>query len=141
VGDASKTTVVRKAEPPKGGVETILLVEDDEAVRKTCNLFLESLGYKVLVAATPAQALEMTAQYPETIHLLLTDVIMPGKDGLQLANEISLVRPGIKVLLMSGYTAAVLAKRGAPKHNMPLITKPFTRIDLAGKVRGVLEKQ
>jgi len=134
-------TVASKEESPKGRGETVLLVEDEKSPRVTCRLFLETLNYKVLVAETPGEALRMTGQHPGDIHLLLTDVVMPGMDGNQLAKRISAIKPGVKVLFMSGYTADVIAQRGVLDEGVHFISKPFTRYDLALKVRSVLDGQ
>jgi PAS domain S-box-containing protein len=132
------TTVASKTEAPRGRGETILLVEDEKSLRVTCGLFLEALDYKVLAAETPGEALQMTARHPGDIHVLLTDVVMPGMDGRQLAKRISAVKPGVKVLFMSGYTADVIAQRGVLDEGVQFLSKPFTRDDLACKVREML---
>jgi DNA-binding response OmpR family regulator len=124
---------------PTGQGETILLVEDEKSIRVPCSLFLDALGYHVLLAETPGDALKMADGHPGDIHLLLTDVIMPGMDGLQLAKRLRAARSGLRVLLMSGYTADVMAQRGVLEQGMSFIAKPFMRDDLARKVREVLE--
>ncbi|MDZ7721675.1 MAG: PAS domain S-box protein [candidate division KSB1 bacterium] len=134
-----KTTVTSKAEAPRGRGETILLVEDEKSLRVTCGLFLETLGYHVVVAETPAEALKLTAQHPGAIHLLLTDVVMPGMDGRQLAKRITVAKPGVEVLFMSGYTSDVISRRGVIDEGMHFMSKPFTRDDLARKVRELLD--
>jgi CheY-like chemotaxis protein len=101
-------------------------------------LFLEALGYKVLTAETPGEALKMVAGHPGDIHVLLTDVVMPGMDGRQLAKRISAVKPNVKVLFMSGYTSDVIAQRGVLDEGMQFLSKPFTRDDLARKVHEML---
>jgi PAS domain S-box-containing protein len=133
------TTGASKAEAPRGRGETILLVEDEKSLRVTCGWFMEALGYKVLVAETPGEALKMTARHPGDIHVLLTDVVMPGMDGRQLAQRISAVKPGVKVLFMSGYTADVIAQRGVLEEGLQFLSKPFTRDALAHKLRQVIE--
>ncbi|OGV74990.1 MAG: hypothetical protein A3K19_12095 [Lentisphaerae bacterium RIFOXYB12_FULL_65_16] len=136
---AVAATATSKAAVPRGRGETILLVEDEKSLRVTCGLFLEALDYKVLLAETPGEALKMVDRHPGDIHLLLTDVVMPGMDGRQLSKRISAVKPGVKVLFMSGYTADVIAQRGVLEQNTAFIGKPFKRDDLARKVRDVLE--
>jgi PAS domain S-box-containing protein len=131
-------TVTSKAEAPRGRGETILLAEDEKSLRVTCVLFLEALGYKVLTAETPGEALKMVAGHPGDIHVLLTDVVMPGMDGRQLAKRISAVKPNVKVLFMSGYTSDVIAQRGVLDEGMQFLSKPFTRDDLARKVHEML---
>jgi PAS domain S-box-containing protein len=128
------------AEAPKGRGETILLAEDEKSLRVTCGLFLEGLGYKVLRAETPGEALKLADRHPGDIHLLLTDVVMPGMDGRQLAHRISAAKPGVKVLFMSGYTADVIAQRGVLEQSVDFIGKPFTRDVLAWRVREILDE-
>jgi len=124
---------------PRGNGETVLLVEDEKSLRVTCSLFLEAFGYTVLTAETPGEALKAVAAHPGDIHLLLTDVVMPGMDGRQLSNRIRAVKPHVKVLYMSGYTADVIAQRGVLEEDVAFIGKPFNRDDLARKVREVLD--
>jgi CheY-like chemotaxis protein len=131
--------VACKADAPEGRGETILLVEDEKSLREICRRFLETLGYNVLMAETPGEALKITDRHPSDIHLLLTDVVMPGMNGRQLAQRISSVKPGIKVLFMSGYTADVIVQRGVLDEGIQFLSKPLTREDLAHKVRAVLE--
>ena len=135
-----ETTAKGTAKTPKGRGETILVVEDDEALRLLCSHFLSNLGYKVLLAETPGDALRMADQHPGEIRLLLTDVVMPGMDGTQLAKRLASARSGLRVLLMSGYTAEVMAHRDVLSQGTAFIAKPFTRDDLGHKVREVLEK-
>ncbi len=129
-----------QAESPRGRGETILLVDDEKSVRVMCGRFLKSLNYKVLMAETPGEALKMTDGHPGDIHALLTDVAMPEMDGGQLAKRITAVRPGIKVLFMSGYIPDAIAERSLPGEGEHFITKPFTRNDLAHKMREILKK-
>jgi two-component system cell cycle sensor histidine kinase/response regulator CckA len=133
------STVTSKTAAPRGRGETILLVEDEKSLRVTCGAFLDALGYKVLVAETPGEALKLVAEQSGAIHVLLTDVVMPGMDGKQLARRIGAVRPGVKVLFISGYTADVVAQRGVLDEGVQFLAKPFSRDDLARKVREVLE--
>jgi CheY-like chemotaxis protein len=127
--------------PLKGRGETILLVEDESALRITCSRFLEMYGYRVLVADEPAKALKLAEQHSGEIHLLLTDVIMPGMDGRELARQLILRKPDIKVLFMSGYTTDMIASHGVSSLEKPLIQKPFTRFELSLKLREVLDIQ
>jgi len=136
--ESMAATVISKTEAPRGRRETILLVEDDKLLNSICRRFLEDIGYKVLAAETPAEALKMVDQHPGDIHVLLTDVVMPGMDGRQLATRISAVKPGVKVVFMSGYTADVIAQRGVLDEGVQFLSKPFTRDDLARKLREVL---
>jgi PAS domain S-box-containing protein len=139
VGDVATTTVVGTAGVPRGCGETILLVEDEPAVRKTVGLFLVDLGYTVLLAENPAKALDLATRHPGAFHLLLTDVIMPEMNGHQLAEQLQATRPGLKVLFMSGYTSDVIAPCGVLGEGIQFLPKPFTRDDLAHKLREVLD--
>jgi CheY-like chemotaxis protein len=139
--EAAETIVTSTVEAPKGRGETILLVEDEKSLRVTLELFLSALEYEVLMAETPGEALEMADRHTGDIDLLLTDVVMPGMDGRQLRERICALKPDVKVLFMSGYTADVIAQRGVLKHGLPFIAKPFMRNDLAQKVREVLDGQ
>ncbi len=134
-----KTVDTGKMKAPRGKGETILLVEDEKALRVTCGFFLESLGYDVVIAETPSEALKLAARHQGTIHLLLTDVVMPGMNGRQLAQRISSTKPDVKVLFMSGYTSDVITKRGVLDEGMHFMSKPFTRNDLARKLRELLD--
>ena len=122
-----------------GGNETILLVEDEKSIRVTAALFLEALGYTVLAADCPEEALRLAAEHPGRIHLLITDVVMPGMSGRDLATQLATDRPQMKRLFMSGYTADVIAHRGVLDEGVEFLGKPFTRDDLARKVREVLD--
>ncbi|HPO12451.1 MAG TPA: PAS domain S-box protein [Candidatus Hydrogenedentes bacterium] len=125
------------AESATRGVETILLVEDDAAVRKLAAGMLSSLGYHVIEAQDGPDAVQIAARH-ETIHLLLTDVIMPGMSGQQVFDTVALTHPGIKVLYMSGYPANIIAHQGALKEGVRLLQKPFTLQNLAAKIREAL---
>ena len=123
---------------PSRGTETILLVEDEKPVRDTLHINLRALGYHVLVAAAPEEALRLAGQFSGEIHLLITDVIMPGMNGDVLAQRLSEHHPALKNLFISGFSADVLAQRNILKPNTPFLSKPFTRDKLASKVREVL---
>lgn len=131
--------VIAPAPAPVGHGETILLVEDEVSLRMTCGIFLEALGYKLLSAESPEVALTLAAGHPGDIHLLLTDVIMPGMNGRQLADRLLQVRPDVRCLFMSGYTADAIADRGVLDEDINFIQKPFTRDMLARKISEVLE--
>ncbi len=137
--EACETVVAEPAQAPEGREETILLVEDEPALLSLCQQFLNELNYTVLTAGTPEEALALFQQHQSTIKLLLTDVIMPGMNGQQLAEKISAAKPDIKVLFMSGYAADVMADLGVLKKDAVLIAKPFTRDELARKTHDLLE--
>ncbi len=120
------------------GTETILLVEDDEAILNLSKMILEDLSYTVLTAQTPADAIRLAEGHPGDLDLLITDVVMPEMHGRELAEQLSASRPNLKVLYMSGYTSDVIAHRGILDEGLNFIQKPFLRYDFAAKVRQVL---
>jgi two-component system, cell cycle sensor histidine kinase and response regulator CckA len=121
------------------GVETILLVEDDKDVRGLARTRLERSGYRVLEAADPREAGELASTFAGEIHLLLSDVIMPHSEGEPLIDRLDAVRPGLKVLYISGYADEAVVRRGVLREGMPFLQKPFTPGTLARKVREVLD--
>ena len=120
------------------GEGTILLAEDDDAVRAIARETLERAGYRVLAAPDGTAALALASEHAGTIDLLLTDVIMPGMNGRELADTLSRRRPGIRVLFASGYTDNVLADQDALAPGVTLLDKPFTPAELEAKVRDML---
>jgi DNA-binding NtrC family response regulator len=102
-------------------------------------MFLEALGYTVLAADTPEEAQRLAGAHTGPLHLLITDVIMPGMNGPDLAGLLGGEYPNLKCLFMSGYTADVMVHRGTLNASMPFLPKPFSRHDLARKVREVLD--
>jgi len=120
------------------GTETILVVEDEANLRYLARQFLEKQGYRVIEAADGAVALQIAVAHEGIIHLLLTDVIMPGMNGRELAQRISEIRPNTKVLYMSGYTENVIGRNGTLDAGIRLLQKPFTLRDLNARVREVL---
>lgn len=122
-----------------GGQETVLLVEDEGAVLRTVKTTLESLGYRVLSAATPGEAIQLAAVHAGALHLLLTDIVMPEMNGMELSRQIQQRQPRIKVLLMSGYAAEVNGTEGGQRAGGCLLRKPFSRQELAVGVREVLD--
>ena len=123
---------------PRGN-ETILMVEDEESMRKLARGCLENSGYTVLEAANGEAAIDIVADHPDPIHLLLTDVIMPGMSGRALASTILRNRPEIKVLYMSGYTHDLITQHGVLASDVALLEKPFNIEVLVTKVRDVLD--
>ena len=137
VAPAAATAVeTHKAEP---GTETILLVEDEANLRYLARQFLEKQGYRVIEAADGAVAMQIVVAHEGVIHLLLTDVIMPGMNGRELAQRVSEIRPNVKVLYMSGYTENVIGHNGTLDAGVRLLQKPFNLRDLKDKVREVLD--
>ncbi len=124
-----------------GGTETILLVEDEDTVRKASVNLLSQSGYTVLAAASGRQALAVASSYPGTIDLLVTDVIMPRMNGRELATELTQRLPGLKVLFTSGYTAEVIGTRGVLDKGLNFIAKPYAQGSLGISVRKVLDHE
>lgn len=121
------------------GHETLLLVEDEPALLEIAEELLTHLGYEVIAAATPGRAIQLAREYPGEIHLLVTDVIMPEMNGRDLAQKILALRPGIKSLFMSGYTADVIAHHDVLNGQIHFLQKPFSLEHLAQKVRQALD--
>jgi CheY-like chemotaxis protein len=130
---------VSPAQDTLSGRETILLVEDEAVILQVGMISLQRLGYSVLVASTPDIALRVAREYDGIIHLLITDVILPGVNGPELAQQIARIKPGIACLFMSGYTADVISDRSVLDESVNFIQKPFTIPDLAAKIRSVLD--
>jgi two-component system sensor histidine kinase EvgS len=120
------------------GGETVLVVEDDADVRTFTMTILKSYGYHVLEAANSAEAFVLEKEYSGEIHLLLTDVILPGMNGKTLSERLQVLRPKLKVLFTSGYTADVITSRGVLERDVAYLPKPFSLDSLAAKVREVL---
>jgi two-component system, cell cycle sensor histidine kinase and response regulator CckA len=121
------------------GSETVLLVEDEGTLRELIRELLESSGYAVLEARHGAEALKLCERHPDPIHLLMTDVVMPGISGRELAGQVKAVRPAIRTVYMSGYTDDAVVLHGVLSEEMAFLQKPFTQEALARKVREVLD--
>ena len=124
---------------PAAGTETILVAEDERLVRVLAQKVLERAGYRVLVGAGGADAMALAERHDGPIHLLLTDVVMPEMNGRELARRLTAVRPGVRVLYMSGYADEAVAQHGVLDPGTAFLQKPFTPEALAKKVRGVLD--
>jgi CheY-like chemotaxis protein len=127
-------------EPLQGGTETVLMVEDEAPILETGKAMLERLGYKVLAADTPDEAIRLAGEGQGAIHLLFTDVVMPGMNGKELEGRIKAIHPSLKCLYMSGYTANAIAHHGVLDEGVHFIHKPFTMKELAARVREALGK-
>jgi signal transduction histidine kinase/CheY-like chemotaxis protein len=122
-----------------GGTETVLLVEDEPGVRDLARDVLAAQGYRVLAAGDPAEALRLSGGHPGPVHLLLTDVVMPGMSGRDLAERLLAGRPGLRVLYMSGYADHAIVEHGVVDPAVPFLPKPFTAEALARRVRDALD--
>ena len=130
----------RSSDDFAGGTETILLVEDAEAVRRLTERILRKSGYTVLAAENGEDALRQYSQHSEPIDLLLTDVVMPGgMSGRELADQLRFIRPTMKLLFMSGYTDDEMVRHGVFAGRTPFLEKPFDSAGLLGKVREALD--
>ena len=123
----------------RGGSETILVAEDEQPMLAVIRTVLEGKGYHVLAAASPSDTVALAGRHQGPIHLLITDVVMPGLNGKELEERLTRERPGLKVLFISGYTGDILAKRGLMGGETHFLQKPFRMLDLARKVREVLD--
>ena len=121
------------------GTETVLLVEDEEYVRSLVRRSLQSKGYSVLEARNGQEALSVAKEHEGAIHLLITDVVMPGMSGRELSENLAPLRPDMKTLFMSGYADDSILHHGVLKSGGALLQKPFTADALASKVRQLLE--
>ena len=126
---------------PRAGTETVLIVEDEPALLKLAANSLKKHGYSVLTASRGPAALEIAAQHPGPIHLLLTDVIMPEMNGRELSDALTRTRPGMRVLFMSGYTDDVISTSGVLDRDVAYLQKPFSPNELARRVREVLSRK
>ncbi len=138
-GNSVSTQKENAADSRAHGTEVILLVEDEPMILAMTTTMLEFSGYKVLPAATPGKAIRLAQEHSGDIHLLLTDVVMPEMNGRDLSRNLLSLYPNLKCLFMSGYTANVIAHQGVLKQGFHFIQKPFSRTDLAAKIREVLD--
>jgi len=129
---------VRISQPQHGGWETVLLVEDEESVRQLVRETLEAKGYKVLEAQDGECALRLVSEHPNEIHMLITDVVMPGMSGRELSARLCASHPHTKVLYLSGYTEDAIVHEGVLEPGTAFLQKPFTLQVLSRKVREVL---
>ena len=138
-GEAPKPARDDPSGKPAGGTETLLLVEDEEILRNLCNKVLDGLGYKVLQAGNGDAAIAMATNYRERIDLLLTDVVMPGMSGSELAARLTRIHPETRVLFTSGYTDDAIVRHGVLNEGVSFLGKPYAPPALARKVREVLD--
>jgi CheY-like chemotaxis protein len=121
------------------GTETVLLVEDEEAVRRLASRALQSNGFTVLEARNGEDAVTVAGRHPGSIDILVTDLVMPRMSGRQLATVLTQARPELRVLFMSGYAEHALPRLLSPGSTVAFLQKPFSAMDLARKVRDVLD--
>jgi CheY-like chemotaxis protein len=121
------------------GQGTILLVEDEPSMLYMVKTMLEIMGYKVLAAASPSEAIRLAREHEKEIHVLMTDVIMPEMNGPELADRLMTENPGLKQIFMSGYTANLIARHGVLVDGVQFLQKPFMKKDLAEKMRLVFQ--
>jgi len=136
---AEAPQAARKQTRARKGTETILLVEDEPAVRELTRMVLAAQGYSVVEAQNAEDAERLSENHGTQIHLLLTDVIMPGVSGRELARRITARHPKMRVLYMSGYTHNVIADSGTLETGIAFLQKPFSPATLVEKVRDVLD--
>ncbi|MCM3877502.1 MAG: PAS domain S-box protein [Thermoanaerobaculia bacterium] len=141
VGEAAASGLGERPPLSPRGTETILLVEDESGVRRLSRTILEAQGYTVLEAASGEEALEIARSHTGEIHLVATDVVMPGMSGRVLWDRLRVLRPGPRILFMSGYTDDAIARHGVLDPGIAFLQKPFTPFGLAHKVREVLDAE
>jgi CheY-like chemotaxis protein len=127
-------------DPPKGGSETILIIEDEEVVRNLACRGLRDHGYSVIQARNGVEALRYVKRNPGTVDLVISDVVMPEMGGRELGQQLAQIEPNLTVLYMSGYTGEDVVQRGLLDPGAPFQQKPFTPVALATKVRAMLDQ-
>jgi len=138
-GETGEAAPVPEPVPVRRGGETVLVVEDEPMNLEVTVMLLETLGYRVLAAESPAVALRTLESEGAAVDLMLSDVIMPGMNGRDLAERAWALKPSLKVLFMSGYTSDIIANQGTLPEDVQLLDKPFTLEDLAARVRSTLD--
>jgi CheY-like chemotaxis protein len=137
--EAGTAEPARKKSQPAAGTETILVVEDEPGVRNLMKRVLESSGYTVRTAANGGEALLTCERIGDSIHLMITDIVMPEMSGRVLSERLAKICPAMKILYMSGYTEDAIIHHGVLAHGINFISKPFSLTDLTAKVREVLD--
>jgi two-component system, cell cycle sensor histidine kinase and response regulator CckA len=139
VEDAEEQRASQPTSKALTGSETILVVEDEPGVRELVRRVLERYGYRVLLAASPSEALALIDRFADPIQLLMSDVVLPEMSGRALASQLVLRRPDMRVIYMSGYTDDAIVHHGVLDPDTPFLQKPFTPEALARKVRTMLD--
>lgn len=137
-GDTVQASTTSVMEQIYHGSESILLVEDEPALLEMTTAMLKRLGYSVVASGSPEEAIHILEAQAGSINLVMTDVIMPGMNGRDLANRMLATNPNLKFLFMSGYTANVISHHGVLDDGIHFIQKPFSKKDLSAKIRQVL---
>jgi CheY-like chemotaxis protein len=140
-GGIDATAPAQSPAAVSGGSEILLVVEDQEDVRKFAVEVLRSRGYDVLSSEDAEAALELAERHANPIHLLVTDVVLPGMNGRELARRLKAIRPAMQVLFTSGYNRDVIAEHGILESGTAYLAKPYTPGELAAKVRELLSKE
>ena len=125
--------------PTISGTETLLIVENEAAIRNLLQMALRKIGYTVLAAESGREALDLVSTHSGPIHLLITDVMMPDIDGPELVRRLSAIRPETRTLFMSGYMDDALGEQGVLPSSVNFIQKPFSPSTIAQKVRDILD--
>ena len=136
---AGEDQALTRQEKDLKGTETILLVEDEAAILQLGKVILERGGYNVLAAPSPSRALDLAGNYPGRIDLLITDIIMPGMNGKELAEKLGAFRSGFRSIFISGYSNDIIAQQGILEEGVHFLQKPFSVANLTSKVREVLD--
>jgi CheY-like chemotaxis protein len=137
-GDAETVSPAPSTEPK--GRETVLVVEDEGSVRELVEKVLTGKGYRVLTASDGNEGLRVAEGHPDPIHMVLTDVVMPGMGGRELASRLEAARNGMKVLFMSGYSEKAVSRHGILEDGLAFLQKPFSSETLLRKVRETLDR-
>ncbi len=137
--DALAHLELKPTSPATGGAESILLVEDNAMVRELVSSSLSRAGYRIIPAENGPRAIQIASETPGVIDLIITDVVMPEMNGVQVVEHITAVRPRIKVLYMSGYTEETIIRHGVETHAMAFLAKPFTVDAMLAKIRSILD--
>ena len=132
--------IVTDTDPPRG-CGTILLVEDESFLLEVTSEILESAGYRVLKTRNAAEAIRAFRQFHSIVRLLLTDVVLPGQNGRDLANELRGIRPDLRIIFISGYPENVVTRHGIQEGGMSYLPKPFSLQSLTRKVRQALQQK
>ena len=140
-GEAEQAKIEQLQGSMIGGHETVLVVEGESSILDICRIMLEQQGYEVLAASTPTEAIELAGGHSGEIHLLITDMVMPGMNGRDLAKRFLSIYPDMKCLFMSGYTPNMIAHQGILDEGVYFIQKPFSRNDLTTRVREILDQK